>query len=191
MRALLIAACAAVLTAGCAAGEHAQTANIRPGIDATDGQVGDISLDAVALRAPTGPHWAPGASVSLTAHISNNGQQVDRLINVSSPMFNDGWTVVPFSTHVSRTSSRPPPQRIDPGTAIGYGFQNLNPAGAHSGNALYLRGLTTRLYPGSSVKVTFTFVNAGSTTLTVPVQLQGEPGSPPAPYTPTSEPAVD
>jgi hypothetical protein len=38
-----------------------------------------------------------------------------------------------------------------------------------------------------SVKVSFTFAKAGSTTLTVPVQLPNEPGAPPPTYIPSSE----
>jgi periplasmic copper chaperone A len=183
---VLIAACAVALTAGCAAGQDAQTAEEVPSLDGTQGQVGAMILNAVALRTPSGSSWAPGASVSLTAHITNNGRATDSLKSVSSPEFSKGWTVVPFAQNVTTGSSQPAPQRIGAGNAIGYGFENLNSDGAHSANAIYLRGLTSRLWPGSSVKVTFTFASAGSTTLTVPVQLSDEPGAPPPPYTPST-----
>jgi copper(I)-binding protein len=183
---VLIAACAAFLTAACATGQDAQTAEEVPSLDGTQGHVGAMILNAVALTTPSGASWAPGASVSLTAHIANNGRATDSLTSVSSPAFSKGWTVVPFSGKPGN-GSKPGPQRIGPGNAIGYGFQNLTSEGAHSPNKIYLLGLASRLYPGNSVKVTFTFANAGSTTLTVPVQLSGEPGSPPPTYIPSTE----
>jgi copper(I)-binding protein len=182
----MIAACAVLLTAGCATGQDAQTAEEVPSLDGTQGQVGDMILNAVALRTPSGASWAPGASVSLTAHITNNGQGTDSLTSISSSSFPKGWTVVPFDESAAGGST-PGPQRIGPGNAIGYGFENLTSEGAHSPNKIYLLGLTNRLYPGMSVKVSFTFAKAGSTTLTVPVQLPNEPGAPPPTYIPSSE----
>ena len=183
---MLIAACAALLTAGCATGQDAQTAEEVPSLDGTQGEIGNMFLNAVALRTPSGSSWAPGASVSLTAHIANNGRSADSLTNISSPSFSKGWTVVPFDGSAD-SGSKPKPQSIGPGNAVGYGFENLTSEGAHSANKIYLLGLSSRLYPGSPVKVTFTFAHAGSTTLTVPVQLSDEPGSPPPTYIPSSE----
>jgi copper(I)-binding protein len=183
---VLIAVCAALLTAGCATGQDAQTAEEVPSLDGTQGQVGSMFLNAVALRTPSGSSWAPGASVSLTAHITNTGRSSDSLTSISSPLFPKGWTVVPFDGSAD-SGSKPGPQRIGPGNAIGYGFENLTSDGNHSANKIYLLGLSSRLYPGMSVKVSFTFANAGSTTLTVPVQLSDEPGSPPPSYIPSSE----
>jgi copper(I)-binding protein len=157
-----------------------------PSLDGTQAEVGSMFLNAVALRTPSGSSWAPGAAVSLTAHIANNGRSSDALTNISSPLFPKGWTVVPFDASAD-SGSKPGPQRIGPGNAVGYGFENLTSEGAHSANKVYLLGLSSRLYPGSPVKVTFTFANAGSTTLTVPVQLPDQPGPPPPTYIPSSE----
>ncbi len=188
-RVALVAACAAggaLLTAACGAGQIAATANEKPAVDATNGGVGKIQIVGVALRSPTGKSYASGASVPLTAYIVNNGESADKLVKVSSAEFG-GWDVVSTPSLLAGPSGAPSastqpatngaPQTIGAGSAVGFGLQNLSASGAGSPESLVLRGYKgpQPLFPGTAVKVTFTFANAGQTTLTVPVELTNAP----------------
>jgi copper(I)-binding protein len=188
-RAVLVAVCAAggaLLTAACAAGQIAATANEKPAVDATNGGVGKIQVVDVALRSPSGMSYASGASVPLTAYIVNNGESADKLVKVSSTAFS-GWDVVSTPSLQAGSSGAPSastqpatngaPQTIGAGSAVGFGLENLSPSGAGSPESLVLLGYKgpQPLFPGTAVKVTFTFANAGQVTLTVPVALTNAP----------------
>ncbi|MDT4891522.1 MAG: hypothetical protein QOE97_557, partial [Pseudonocardiales bacterium] len=81
----LVALCAALGTTSCAAGQHAMTANESPAIDAVSATVGTIDLRGIAITPPSGPSYPQGGSATLTLVIVNNGQQADRLTNVTTP----------------------------------------------------------------------------------------------------------
>lgn len=202
-RVALVAVGATIVTAACAAGQHAITAEERPSIDGTQGTVGPISLNGVALRAPNGAQSYPaGASVPLKISIANNGNSADSLTSITSPSFT-GWGIV-ASAHVSSVPTSPTatpatsptasptagpsippakPQTIQPGGALRFGFMNLTPSGAQSPKTILLKGLRSVLFPADSIKITFTFAKAGSTTLTVPVQLLESPSRQTVPET--------
>jgi copper(I)-binding protein len=188
-RVALVALGTAVLATACAAGQHAQTAEEKPSLDGTYGTVGKMQIAGVSLRSPIGPSYPAGSSVGLTAYLVNNGNTPDSLVKVSSPAFPGGWDVVstpslaagPSGSAATATTTTPTsgkPQRVIPGSAVGFGLQNLSSDGAGSPESLVLIGLDKSyapLFPGSAVKVTFTFARAGETTLTVPVRISSTP----------------
>ena len=181
------AACA--LVTGCATGQQAQTANEVSTLDSAQGKVGQIQLETVALQAPDGASYAVGASVPLTVYLVNNGRRPDSLVDISSPSFSGGWAITASSSSSSDTatpapassgassgaSSPSPSASVGPGLAAGFGIRNLTPQGGQSEQTIVLMKLTKRLFPGNSVQLTFSFAQAGQTTLTVPVQLSREP----------------
>jgi hypothetical protein len=200
LRVALVALSAAVLTAACAAGQQAQTANEKPSIDGTQGSVGSIQLDNVALHTPPSNSYAAGDSVPMSVYIANNGTTADTLTGVTSTAFT-GWSVVatssvptgsasasaspsglgapPASTSASAPASGPA-QQVGAGLAVGLGQTNLDGDGKGSDETLLLTGLADKsspLYPGMTVKVTFTFAKAGQTTLTVPVRIGSTPNT--------------
>lgn len=195
---MIVAVCAvaaALLSAGCAAGQQAATSEERPTLDGTYGTVGKIQIEGVSFHAPSGPSWASGSAVPLSAYIVNNGNSADKLVKVSSNAFSGGWDVVStpsLGSSGSSGSGNGRPQTIGAGSSVGFGLQNLSPAGAGSPESLVLFGLTKQyapLFPGGELKVTFTFANAGATTLTVPVHLSSKPNEmtlPPATGTPAA-----
>jgi periplasmic copper chaperone A len=182
LRAGLVALSAVFLTAACAAGQQAQTSNERPSLDGTQGSVGAIQLEDVALHAPTGTSYSAGDSVPMSVYINNNAESADTLTGVTSSAFT-GWDVV--STPSVQVSAAPgaaaatgSPQQIGAGAAVGLGLENLTAEGTGSAETLVLTGLAKKdapLTPGMAVKITFTFAKAGQTTLTVPVQLSSNP----------------
>lgn len=86
------------------------------------------------------------------------------------------------------------PVTVAPQRSVGLGLDDLGYPGrsgqpATSSRTLVLTGLhQNRLYPGESVLITFTFANAGSKTLRVPVQIGNFTSreTVPAPPTPTA-----
>ncbi len=190
-RAALAAVCAAgcvLLTSACGAGQVAATAEEKPSLDGTYGGVGNMRIEGVAFRSPSGVSYPAGAAVPLIAYIVNNGQSADQLVKVSSPAFPGGWDVVSTPSLLAGPSGAPSssaptqatngqPQTIGAGSAVGFGLQNLSPSGAGSPESLVLLGYKgpQPLFPGTAEKVTFTFANAGQATLTVPVQIGNAP----------------
>jgi hypothetical protein len=188
IRTVSAAVVVAALSAACAAGQKAATADEKPSLDGTHAQVGNMLLQGVAFRSPSGASYAPGSSVPLIVYIANNGQQADKLVKVESSDFPGGWDVVstpsldagpsgaPSSAPSGKTTSGRP-QKIPADSAVGFGLQNLSPSGAGSPESIVLLGYngSEPLHPGMSSTVTFTFANAGSVSLSVPVQLTDSP----------------
>lgn len=185
----LLAACSVLLTS-CAAGRHAATANQNPPIDGTNGTVGALQLQAVAIAAPsTGQvSYAKGSDAALTMVLVNNGSGTDTLTGVStsaaqnfaifgssaeasaaaSPSASESASAKPSASataHVGATSVD-----IGAGQSVSFGVGS-------SSKALLLLDLKDVLYPAQSVQVRFTFAKAGSVTLTVPVQTSTSPAS--------------
>jgi copper(I)-binding protein len=103
-------AAAALITASCAAGQHAQTAYEHPTPqNFAYADVGALRLRAVAVQAPDhaaggATNYPAGSAVPLTVAIVNTGGSADTLRNVSSPAFT-GWGVYPTSAIVQAASS--------------------------------------------------------------------------------------
>jgi copper(I)-binding protein len=188
-----VALAAVLLSASCAAGQHAQTLDVVPAIDGTYGKVGGMTLDGVAIPAPSESSYAAGANVPLALTLVNSSNSADTLVNVTGSDFT-GWGVVDNADAASVTAS----SGADTGLTVApHSAQRLSlvTQGASSDaspRTLVLMGLSDKaapLYPGSSVDLTFRFANAGTTTLHVPVQLTSAPNSASVP--PPSDASVD
>jgi len=87
----LVLAGAALVSAGCAAGQHAATADEQSTMDGVNGDVGKIALRGVAIVAPTGtPAYAPGSDVALKIVIINNSGAADSLVDIKTSLAS-GW----------------------------------------------------------------------------------------------------
>lgn len=188
----LVLACVVVLGAGCAAGQQAETAHESPAMDAAVGtDVGALALRAVAIQAPLiGTSYPKGAAAPLTAVFVNTGTTPETLTGVSTTAAT-GWRVYPSqaaflagsaaATATGATPSTSTHVIIPAGTRVGFGVPNTT-------RVLSLTGLTDTLFTAQTVQITFTFANAGSTTVFVPVQLSQRPESsylPSGPVTPS------
>jgi copper(I)-binding protein len=208
--------CATLLSAACSAGQHAQTANEVPAIDGTSGNLGSLSLRAVAIKPPpNGVSYAKGTVAELQLAVINTGTTGDTLTSVSSPATSNirlfateadasAAASTPTPTSSPSTSSSATESASGTGSASGSGTATTTGSASSSpsatpstastsaaskppslaipaGQVLSL-GVTSRdaildlvvnkvLFPGPSVPITFTFANAGSITLHVPVQL--------------------
>jgi hypothetical protein len=145
---LLVTALLCGALAGCDAGQDAETVRETPDIPGADGTVGTMVLDDVYLE--TGDAVSAGGSVPLRVALTNNGNEADQLVAVSTP---DAASV----------------EMLDPdGTVVTDGIEV--PAGgqvdATTGPVLLrLVGLSRELSPEAVVSVTFEFAKAGRVTL--------------------------
>ena len=154
-----------------------------------------------------GPSLPSGGNAELKLVIVNNGTQDDELTSVTSTAAGSvqllgsaaAGSLVPSSSasssDSSSTGSSESPTATGsssagssssaPGSAGGTAFTPVTvPAGQRvafgigdAGQVLALTGLTNALYPATLVPVTFTFQNAGSVTVQVPVELTSGPVS--------------
>lgn len=193
----LLAISATVLTS-CAAGKYAGTANQTPAVDGlAKVNVGNMQLRGVAvLTPPDGPSYVEGSNARVTLQIVNVGASADTLTSVTSPVAS-GYTITSIdavtgsgsasssasssesaSTSSSASASSPSSSgasgssvpagassiAIPPGQSVGFDTPD-------SDKVLVLTGLKAKVYPGTSIQMTFTFAKAGALTVTVPVQL--------------------
>jgi copper(I)-binding protein len=76
---------AALVLAGCGAGQITQTDSQQPAVNGTHAQVKTIDLrDAAVQYPPSGPGYAAGATPALTLTIVNRGAQDDALVSVTT-----------------------------------------------------------------------------------------------------------
>ena len=179
-----LAAAAAISLSSCAAGQHAATAVDKPAIAGTGGSVGTIDLLDVSVQAPNVPgrdtgskYYVVGDNAPLTITLVNTGHAADTLTSVTSTSF-ASWQIVstPLVTEGSSASGGSTSQVIAPQSRVALGLSNLGIGSGESADTLLMTGLQGNdLYPGSVIPITFTFANAGSVTLNVPVDLTSSP----------------
>jgi copper(I)-binding protein len=182
-----------LVTASCAAGEHAQTAAIQAAVDAASGRVGGMALSGAALHAPSGSSYPAGSNVSLAITLVNTKNSADTLVNVTSSAFT-GWGVVDNAQAASTTASGSADTglTIEANSAQRLGLAGTGASATASPRTLVLMNLagnSAPLFPGSAVDITFRFADAGSTTLRVPVQLTATPPNGVTLPAPTGSPA--
>ena len=169
-------AAAALLTAGCTAGQRAQTADEQETLDGTTVRAGQyITVGALSLDAPkSGTSWAKGSTVPITAVVVNSGRADDQLTSITSPSITS-WgsanTVFQADT-VAKTGAAPDPVTVPSLSRVAFSADGSAPAGTR---VLVVTGTKAPLYPGSSITLTLTFAKAGTVTAVVPVHLSSSP----------------
>ena len=146
------AAAGLLVLGGCAAGQEAETAEETPDVAGVDGTVGSVSLDDVFLDAEDTVE--AGASVPLRGVLTNDAEQADRLVGVSTP--------VAESVQLLDESGAPSADGIE----LPAGGQVEAVSGAVR---MQLEGVTAPIATTDTVRVTFAFDRAGEVALDVPV----------------------
>lgn len=146
------AAAGLLVLGGCSAGQEAQTAQETPDVAGVDGTVGEVSLDDVFIEADGAIE--AGGSAPLRAVLTNNAQQDDDLVGVSTPAAE--------SVQLLAELGVPSPD----GIAVPAGGQVDGTTGAIR---MQLEGVTEPIETTDTVPVTFTFEHAGQVQLDVPV----------------------
>ena len=185
---------AALVLAGCGAGQITQTDSQQPAVNGTYAQVKTIALRNVAVQyPPQGPGYAAGATPSLTLTIINQGTQDDTLTSVAlengatgtlggaknvvaghTLVIGPADAVEAAASSVPATTSEAP---TSPATSTGTSTPTSTSqapsepaaAGEVGKGTITLPSLPQALWPGQVIKVVFTFQNAGSITVELPV----------------------
>lgn len=209
---------AALVLAGCGAGQITQTDTQQPAVNGTYAQVKTIVLRNVAVQYPAqGPGYAAGSPAPLTLTVINQGQKDDKLVSVTSegssgPAQISGDTAIVAghslvigpadaveqgapaqseSANSTPASEANQPASGAPGSAPNSSANsapnsasNTPQAGENGGAAsqlgtgkVVLQGLKQPLWPGATIKVTFTFQNAGPIVVELPVAAPAHAGS--------------
>jgi copper(I)-binding protein len=146
------AAVGLLVLGGCDAGQEAETAQETPDVAGVNGTVGEVSLDDVFIEAD-GTIEA-GGSAPLRAVLTNDAQQDDDLLRVTTP--------AAASVQLLAELGVPSPD----GIALPAGGQ----VDGTTGNIrMQLEGVTEPIETTDTVPVTFTFEHAGEVRLDVPV----------------------
>ncbi len=196
----------AVLTlTGCAAGQHAQTADEVPVVDGVMANAGPVALRAVTVAPPTDNSFPANGDAPMQMVIINDGTADDQLESVttsaaSQVRFFSSLPAADSSAPASTDSSSPEttPSETPSGgesssstssssTADVGTIQSINlPMGRATSIGytpdlpqIQLHGLTSQLFPSESFPITFQFAKAGSVTFTVSVHLAPGPSSTP------------
>jgi copper(I)-binding protein len=140
---------AATLTlAGCGAGQYAQSVNEQAAVLGANGEVGNMSALNVRLARPDAEKYPAGSNPRVLLYLSNDGINPDTLTSVSSSAAQSvqitGDPVIPAQTLLDLSGD--------------------------SGRQVTVQGLTQDLYSGVSIPMTFSFANAGSFTINVPIE---------------------
>jgi periplasmic copper chaperone A len=162
-----LAAAVALLTSACAAGQKAQTADVNESIDGTSVHVGSITLGALAIQPPKAAYYPTGSDVPVRVVIVNSSPKADTLTSITSSSIT-GWTTTGTGATSTASSAQATSVKVPGGGAESFGVPD-------SQAVLQLSQIKTDLHPGMTVPLTFTFANAGSVTVRVPVQLSTSP----------------
>lgn len=192
----------AVLTlTGCAAGQHAQTADEVPVVDGVMANAGPIALRAVTVAAPPADSFPVNGDAPMELVIINDGAADDQLEGVTTSAANEVrfFSSLPATDTSAATSSDSSSAESTPSETPASGsssssssdvgtIQSINlPMGRATSIGytpdlpqIQLHGLTSRLFPAESFPITFQFARAGSVTFTVSVHLAPGPSSTPS-----------
>lgn len=152
-----LAAAMALTLGGCAAGKVSQTAMQVPAIDGANGTVGQMGVRDVRLAPTEELVYPAGEDIPLKLWVTNNSISPDTLTGVSSPAAES--------------------VAID-GTAEFVG-QTLNEITDKTDLKITVTGLKEELPYGHAIPVTFSFAQAGSVTVQVPIEIPAERSSEP------------
>lgn len=209
---------AALVLAGCGAGQITQTDTQQPAVNGTYAQVKTIVLRNAAVQYPAqGPGYAAGSPAPLTLTVINQGQKDDKLVSVTSegasgpaqisgdsaivaghslvigpaaaveqgaPAQSESANSTPASDANQPASGAPSSAPSSSASSAPNSASNTPQAGENGGAAsqlgtakVVLPGLKQPLWPGATIKVTFTFQNAGPIVVELPVAAPAHAGS--------------
>ncbi|MGY1711884.1 copper chaperone PCu(A)C [Geodermatophilus sp. SYSU D00758] len=147
---------AAVVLAGCDAGQDAETTQEVPDTPGVDGSVGQVDLDDVYLD--SGSDVAAGAAVPLRAALTNEGESPDTLTSVTTPAAQSVQLLDENGDPATGGIPLPADGQVDATTGP---------------ERMRLEGVTSAIGTTDTVPVTFVFATAGEVRLDVPVGTAG------------------
>ncbi|NKQ57113.1 hypothetical protein HFP15_30005 [Amycolatopsis sp. K13G38] len=166
---------AALVLAGCGAGQITQTDTMLPAVNGALASAGKVSVRNAGIvnRDTCDQAYAAGSNAPLALTIANDGSADDELVSVTSPnaasaTIGGQKTIVAASKLVvgpaNGTESASEPTSTSASTQPSAGASSRIGHGT-----IELQGLKSVVWPGMLVPVTFTFRTAGPLTVQLPV----------------------
>jgi copper(I)-binding protein len=149
---LALVAAASLALSGCAAGQYSQTAQQVASIDGANGTVGDITVLNARLAPTEREKYPAGSNARVLLWISNDSLTPDTLSAVS--------TSAAKSVRITGDATVP--------------GQTLADFATDRGTTVTVTGFLQDQYYGVSIPMTFSFANAGTLSLNIPIQLPPE-----------------
>lgn len=157
---------ASVVLSGCSAGQVSQTATQEPAVNGTSGNIGNIALRNVHLRAEqTTDYVQPGTEVELLFVAANNSPDVaDKLVSITSDI---------GEVTLTGGGDLPVNGSLLVGAPDGQisALQSVEPTDAAEARV----DLSKPISNGLTYDFTFTFEKAGQTTVPVPISAGETP----------------
>jgi len=158
---------AALVLAGCGAGQITQTDSMLPAVNGALGQAGKLAVRNASLvnRDQCQQAYTAGSDAPVQFTIANAGTQDDQLVAVSSPNAAGGTVdgqkiVVAGSKLVVGPAASGATQAAD--TKIGHA-------------SVTLTGVKSTIWPGQTIPVTFAFRDSGTVTMNLPIGAPSKP----------------
>ena len=143
---------AALTLSGCAAGQYSQTADQVAAIDGANGTIGDITVLNARLAPTTREDYPAGSDAQLLLWISNDSLKADTLTGISSS-----------AAESVEISGDPTVQA-----------QTLADFATEEGTEVIVTGFLEDQYYGVAIPMTFSFANAGTLDLNIPIEVPAE-----------------
>jgi copper(I)-binding protein len=190
---------AALVVAGCGAGQITQTNTQQAAVNGAYGQAGTIVIRdaAVVNRDSCEQAYPQGSTAPLRLWLVNQGAKDDLLLSVNSELASNAvvggdkaltagrtLAVGPAATPASPSSSTASsgastsassPSNVSPTSPAGTTSANAGTAQGLGEGSVALQGLKQAIWPGQTVKVTFVFRDAGPVTVDLPVAAPTKP----------------
>ncbi|GAB3475823.1 copper chaperone PCu(A)C [Amycolatopsis cihanbeyliensis] len=166
---------AAIVVAGCGAGQITQTDTQQAAVNGAQATVGSLAIrDAVLAYPPNDSVYRAGSSAELNLRVINDGDQPAELVSVSSD--------AAANAIISGASTIAGRNVLVIGSTEGEVPDFQRPTGGPDGEperpgegGIVLRGLAYDVRPGMNVPVTFTFADAGQVTVELPIGVPEHP----------------
>lgn len=164
---------AAVVLAGCSAGQITQTSSQLPAVNGDVAAAADLRVSNAAMSFPKDAKIAAypkGADVALVMSIANDGDKDDVLQSVSSPQAS--------SVSITGDKNVPAHSRLSVGQPFGSAPASVQAAEdeEETGSVkIVLKGIKAELRPGMTVEVTLKFRDAGPVVLRLPMEAPERP----------------
>lgn len=149
---LALFAAMTLAVSGCAAGMYSQTADQVAAIDGANGTVGDIAVLNARLAPTVRDDYPAGSNARLLLYVSNISLTADSLESVT--------TSAAASVRITGDATLPP--------------QKLSDFASETGTEVIVTGFIQDQPYGVSIPMTFSFANAGSIDLNIPIQIPPE-----------------
>ncbi|GAA3463627.1 copper chaperone PCu(A)C [Saccharothrix longispora] len=176
IRTLALLGATSLVLAGC--GEPQQV--LRSGTMGANGHVGEVVLRNVLVEAPAGGPWRAGDDADVTLTLLTDADRPDALVAVSTD--SAAGVELLADRDCDGRSERVDRIRLPAEGAV------VEPGSVDTAYHLRIVDFTREVLAGTTIPLTFTFADAGRTTLDVPVEVVGD-GDVPPPVTCTATPS--